>query len=193
MTRGSDYTAHEWELLTTTTELIGFRMLSVSRSGPIGKLRELAALSRCLSPRAIPNQFRRNELVLALLEDIGAHEAGSVLRLSWNDLSGLAMGLATARRHTLRYCEDVAVLLADKTPWAEAEGLKRWLVWLARNIARASGDRWLGLGRRVSDEEAAMLRQIATALHLSPIVAISPTPALDTRDVIRDTGAGGDR
>ncbi len=164
VTRRLDYTSDEWALLTTTPRLIGLKMLTVSRSGPIGKLRELVALSECLTPQAIPERFRRNELALALLED---SEYEALTDFSWSDMSGIARVIAAARQRALPSCEQVAALLMDKTPWAEADGVKRWIFWLATSVARASSDGWLGFGRRVSAEEAALLRQVALSLHLS--------------------------
>lgn len=180
MTRRTDYTSDEWALLETAVELVGLRMLSASRSGPIGKLRELAALSSCFTARTLPSQFKRNELVLSLLADIGLQASEP---LSSGDLRGLPLAIATARRRTLTYCEDVAKLLADKTPWAEADGVKRWLLWVARSVAAASGDGWLGWGRRVNEEEAGMLRQIAAALRISMNAA---APSASDLEAIQD-------
>ncbi len=177
MTRRIDYSSDEWALLTITPELIGLKMLAVSRSGPIGKLRELVALSACLTPESVPARFRRNELVLALLEDSGFQSSTA---LSWGSMNGLATTIATARLRALPSCEKVAALLMDKTPWAEADGVKRWLFWLATSVARASSDGWLGFGRRVSAEEATLLRQIATSLHLSLADPIPSIGHLDT-------------
>ena len=180
MTRRNDYTSDEWALLTNTPELIGLRMLAVSRSGPIGKLRELAALSACLTPQTVPARFRRNELVLALLEDSGDRPSAAV---SWRGMSGVARAIATARLRALPSCESVAALLMDKTPWAEAYGVKRWMFWLATSVARASSDGWLGVGRRVSAKEAALLQQIATSLHLS---MSDPVPSVGDLNLMRN-------
>jgi hypothetical protein len=46
-------------------------------------------------------------------------------------------------------------------------------------VAEASGDRWLGLGRRVNDREANMLDQIATALRISPDLRVPTVAELD--------------
>ena len=164
MTRGTDYTSDEWALLTITPRLIGLRMLAVSRSGPIGKLREFVALSACLTPQTVPARFRRHELVMALLEESDYDISTAFSRSGMNGIGG---AMPAARLRALPSCENVAALLMDKTPWAEADGVKRWMLWLATSVARASRDGWLGLGRRVSAEEAALLRQIATSLHLT--------------------------
>ncbi|HEU4783762.1 MAG TPA: hypothetical protein VFS83_10510 [Ktedonobacterales bacterium] len=184
MTRRTDYTNDEWALLTTTPRLIGLRMLAVSRSGPIGKLRELVALSACLTLQTVPARFRRNELVLALLEE-SDYAVSAAFR--WSGMSGVAGTIAAARLRALPSCENVAALLMDKTPWAEADGLKRWMLWLATSVAKASSDGWLGFGRRVSAEEAALLRQIATSLRLT----VSDTALFTARlDLARATLQG---
>ena len=186
MTRRTDYSSDEWALLTTTPELVGLRMLTVSQSGPIGKLRELVALSACLTLQTVPARFKRNELVLALLEDSGFQTSKA---LSWSGMGGVAGAIATARLWALPSCEKVAALLMDKTPWAEADGLKRWMFWLATSVAKASSDGWLGLGRRISAEEAALLRQVATSLRLTMSDTVPFTGRLD---LARATPEDGD-
>jgi len=176
VTQRTHYTSDEWTMLKIAPELVGFAMMSVSRSGPIGKLRELGALSRCLTPRALPVQFKGNELVRALLQDAHGQAVGPFTHLSRNDPGGLIIAIATLRLRALVCCEQVAALLAAKARWAEADGMKRWLLWIATRVAEASGDRWLGFGRRVSEAEAAVLDQMATALH-SSCVGTAPTAA----------------
>lgn len=176
MSRQVDFTSYEWAQVREMVEFVGLAMLAESRSGPIGKLRELAALSSCLTLRALPIQFKRNELVLAVLEDIRAQPTGPRAYLSRGDLSGLIAGIVVARLNVLDYCERIAVLLAAKSPQSEAEGLKRWLLWIARVVAESSGDRWMGLGHKLSDDEARMLNRIADGLHTSVVAAV-PTAA----------------
>lgn len=180
MSRKADFSSYEWAYLKEAASLVGFGMIAVSKSGPIGKLREFATLSSCLTPNGIPGQFKHNELVVAVLDDIAGRSSGQRPYIfgSWANtgLSGLLVGLAIAQRSMLLQCERVTMLLAAKSPQAEADGVKRWLLWVARAVAEASGDRWLGMGRKVSDEEFTMLNQIADALHIPPVEA-APTPA----------------
>src|SRR6185437_13249560 len=88
VTRGTDYTSDEWALLTITPRLIGLRMLAVSRSGPIGKLREFVALSACLTPQTVPARFRRHELVMALLEESDYDISTAFSRSGMNGIGG---------------------------------------------------------------------------------------------------------
>jgi len=181
VTRRADYTSNEWALLKRAVKLVGFAMLAVSKSGPVGKLREITMLSTCLTQRAVPLQFRRNELVLALLDDPDVQALRPFAYISRGETSSLIAAIATARPRLLTCCERVAVLLAEKTPWAEADGLKRWLLWVARSVAEASGDRWLGLGRKLSDVELQKLNEIATSLQIS---LVAPVPTASELEVM---------
>jgi hypothetical protein len=176
VSRKADFTTSEWAELKQTVELVGFGMLGISRSGPIGKVRELVALSSCLSPGAAPRQFSQNELVVALLEDTREEPIGPASYLFHRDLTGLIVAILIGRLYILTHCERTATLLAATSSQTEAEGLKQWLLWIARTVAEASGDGWLGMGRKVSDEEATMLNEVATALRMS-VVATLPTPS----------------
>lgn len=198
MTHRADYTSDEWALLTKSVETVGLGMLAVSNAGLIGRLRELRALSRCLTRRALPIQFTRNELVLALLEDFDAQEraAGAFQSLSSDNVAGLVAAVVAAHARMLSRCQRVAVLLAAKSPCDEADGLKRWLLWIASCVAEASGDRWFGLGRKVTDEKASMLAEITTALRVSPLARIPTTAELDallgpTPQGSREVSSGG--
>lgn len=181
MTRRADYTSDEWALLTKSVETVGLGMLAVSNAGLIGRLRELRMLSRCVTRRALPIQFSRNELVLALLEDFDAQEraSGPFQSLSSDNVAGLIAAVVAAHIRMLSRCQRVAVLLAAKSPLDEADGLKRWLLWIARCVAEASGDRWFGLGRKVTDEKANMLAEMSAALRISPIARIPSTAELE--------------
>ena len=132
----------------------------------------------------MPIQFTRNELVLALLEDFSeptsdGQESFPLAYLTRGDVAGLIMAVARSRARMLSACEQAGDLLAARTPWAEADGVKRWMLWIARSVAEASGDRWLGLGCRVNDREASMLDQIATALRISPDSRVPTVAELD--------------
>lgn len=184
MTRRADYTRGEWSLLTNAVSTVGLGMLAVSGAGLVGRVRELTTLSKCFSRLAMPIQFTRNELVMALLDDSSAptsdgQESDPLTYLTRGDAAGLILAVVRSRARMLSVCEQVVDLLDDRTPWAEADGMKRWMLWIARSVAEASGDSWLGLGRKVSDEEASMLDQIAAALHISQAERVPTVAELD--------------
>jgi hypothetical protein len=184
VTQRADYTSSEWSLLTSAVVTVGLGMLAVSGAGLVGRVRELTTLSRCFSRLSMPIQFTRNELVMALLEDFSAptsdgQESFPLAYLTRGDVAGLIMAVVRSRARMLSACEQVVDLLDDRTPWAEADGMKRWMLWIARSVAEASGDSWLGLGRKVSDEEASMLDQMAVALHISQAERVPTVAELD--------------
>ena len=180
MSGRADYSSHEWALLKQAAEFIGFGMLAASRSGPIGKLRELVALASCLAPGAAPAQFSQNELVVALLEDAREVPIGPASYLLHRDLIGLIVAIIMGRLRVLNHCERIAILIEARSSETEAEGLKQWLLWIARTVAEASGDNWLGMGQGVSDEEARMLNAVATALRISTVAAIPSSSTVET-------------
>lgn len=78
----ADYTPEEWELLMMAPEMVGIGALSVSRSGPVGKLRGLMAFRACLNERTTPETFRRIHIIQDILEDIRLRARASRLRFS---------------------------------------------------------------------------------------------------------------
>jgi hypothetical protein len=90
------------------------------------------------------------------------------MRLSIRRSGSLDCNYYDSALRLIRCCEHVAALLATKATPTEALGMKRWLLWIARRVAEASGDRLLGLGRKLSDVEVQALTQIAVALQLPP-------------------------
>lgn len=63
---------------------------------------------------------------------------------------------------------DVQVLLARYPDPAEADAFRRSLVDLARNVANASGG-VLGMGKKTSDDEAAVIKMICALLHIADV------------------------
>lgn len=61
--------------------------------------------------------------------------------------------------------EDVASLLASKGE-TDAEGFKRAMLLLGKNIAESSGGGFLGIGSKVSDAEKRALVVVATSLRV---------------------------
>src|SRR5262249_46991211 len=160
-----DFSGDEWAVLTNAVVTAGIRLLVGAPRGPLGELRVAPALSRGLAPPAGPRPVKSHRPVPALLHDPPPRSVAPLSFLLHGGLARLVATVSRAHLHVLTNCERAATLLAVKSPWAEADGVKRWLLWIARGVAEASGDRWLGLGRRVSTEEAGMLAQMSAALH----------------------------
>lgn len=194
MTTRADYTGEEWALLIDAPGMVGLGMLTGSRSGPVGKLREFLALRACLSLRKAPEEVRRNELIMAILAEQPVWNSEVTDPFTGRgSLAPLISALIRARLFMLAHSAIVADLLADKTPYAEAQEIKRWLMWIARRVAGASGDRWLGTGHKISDREAALLDRLATSLRITTIVEALPPvePALDAPHSAQDQRSDG--
>ena len=131
------------------------------------------ALASCFTHRAVPFQFQRNELVMTLLEAVDRRPLRRSAYRSRGNVNKWAVATADARRRMITSCERVVDVLAAKAPNAEADGVKRWLLWIATTVAQASGSQWVGMGQMVRDEEFSMLNQLTATLDISDV---APTP-----------------
>lgn len=179
VTAKADYTDAEWKLLLSAMAMVGFSMMAVSRSGTIGKLWELAMLHDCLLPDRVPAQFRHNELVMALVRDFHSPAPATIAPMDTIEQTPATSGAAAAPRTAIACCELVAQILASKTPVLEADGYKRWLMWIARSVAEAPGQGLLHHRRAMSREEEELLQMISTALHVSLFPPVPTASDLD--------------
>lgn len=200
MTGIAEYTGDEWALLTGAPEIVGFGMLAMSGSGPVGKLREFLALRACLQLRGVPADLRQYQIIRAVLAGVHAaiHGPRTFLSAGGNPADLLAT-LIAPRPYMLEYSERIATLLEHTAPHDEADGFKRWLMWIARRVSAASGAGWLGTGTKMSDDENGVLNQLAESLHLVTAADVAATVEADTlphmrtepaNTVIIDSGDG---
>ena len=163
----AEYTADEWALLTGAPEIVGFGMLAVSRSGLMGKVREFLALRACLRFRGVPPDLRRYQLIRAALSGvhISIHGPRALLSTGGAPFELLTTFMAPLP-YMLDYSERIATLLEHTAPRDEADGFKRWLMWIAQRVAGASGAGWLGTGTKMSESENGTLNLLAESLHL---------------------------
>lgn len=197
----AEYTADEWALLTGAPEIVGFGMLAVSGSGPLGKLREFLALRACLRLRGVPADLRRHQIIRAVLA--GTHTTIHGPRALFSP-GGTPIELLTTfiapLPYMLTYSERIAALLEHTATRDEAEGFKRWLMWIARRVASASGAGWLGTGTKMSDTENGTLNLLAESLHLvtpageATVVEAEAWPSKrdEPANTIDESGTGGD-
>ena len=171
MTTQADYTVQEWALLTETPTIVGLGMLVAAQSGPMGKVREVLAFCSCLRRETGLAIERRDHLISAILEEQPLRHRALIAPLfSDGDPIPLLNAILTARLHMTEHCEKVADVLADRTPYPEAQEFKRWLMWLARRIAQAGGGGWLGRRATITDTEERMLDQLAVSLGIVTVV-----------------------
>jgi hypothetical protein len=155
MSKKADYTAEEWELLLSAPFVVPLAVVAASPSGPIGLVKEGAAVASKLGELARQGSSG-NELIDALVSE--TRERRSLPRMPSSDADSIkASAVGSARK--------VAELLQAKSP-TEAEQVKHWLYDLANRTAEASREGgFLGFGGvQVSDAEKAVLGEIAGAL-----------------------------
>lgn len=173
MTTRANYTDQEWTLLVDAPMIVGLGMgmLVTSQSGMVGKAREILAYRSCLRRETALAIERRNHLVSAILDEQPSRRRALTAPLfSYGDPIPLLGAMFTARLHMVEYCEKVADVLADRTPYTEAQEFKRWLIWIARRIAQAGGGGWLGRTATITDAEERMLDRLAVSLRIVTIV-----------------------
>ncbi len=194
MTGIAEYTGDEWALLAGAPEIVGWGMLAVSGSGPVGKLREFLALRACLQLRGVPADLRQYQIIRAVLAGTHTviHGPGALFAPGGNPV-GLLATLVAPLPYMLEYSERIATLLEHTAPRDEAEGFKRWLMWIARRVAGASGAGWLGSGTKMSTSESGMLNLLAESLHLVTAADAATTVEAEAWPDMRGESANRER
>ena len=150
MTSRSDFKPHEWQLLINSPHLI-YSLLAggadeVTRS-------EATAMHKFLEGYQTGNPLIQDVLASQPKGGGGGAEAAQP--------TGVSTGSA------LQQLEQVGTLLGQKLSQGEADEFRNFLLTLGRKVAEASSEKFLGLGKKVSDEEARALDSIASALKMS--------------------------
>ena len=158
MSKQTDYTPQEWKALATAPMLAGLVVTVSDLSGPLGTLKEALAVAKGVAETA---ESTSSEILKALAEGIRAQG-------SRPDMPDLPKDQEGARAALIDACKQAAAVVAQKSP-AEAEEYKRWLVLMAKKTAEAAKEGgFLGIGgTRVSEWEAAAIKELSTALGVS--------------------------
>jgi hypothetical protein len=175
VTTRARFTDAEWAQLVGAPIVVGASMMAASKSGLIGKVGEFFRLYRSLKTRRVPPEFEQHELVTALRRQLRALSVSPLSASTRTEFSRARGDAAAARQLMLAECKQVAVLLAAKTPPDEADGVKRWLMWIARNVAGTTGHVWSGAEKTPNDLRIGALEQLAHALR-TPAMPIVPAP-----------------
>jgi hypothetical protein len=163
MAKKADFTAEEWQLILTMPQVASLYLALASPSNPLGLAQEMVA-----STKGIVEALKSssgNELIDAVAADM-REKAEKRERLepplkTSNDLNEM-------KAQCLQACRDVVALLSQKAP-ADAQAYKQWVYQAAQNSANAAKEGGIfGIGgERVSEAEAAALKEIAMALDIS--------------------------
>jgi hypothetical protein len=151
----ADFSAEEWDVFRKAPTLAGLMVMWASPSGPLGVMKESAALAQSLRE---PDGAARTELLRALQADLQDHY--TVYKLEAADPDAV-------RSEALGELRKLAAILRVKASEEEAAEVKEWVLRAARRVAVAARERTvLGFGGvAVSREEETALALIEVALR----------------------------
>jgi hypothetical protein len=162
MAKKADFTSEEWQRILSLPQVAALYLALASPSGPIGLVQEMMASTKGILEALKASSG--NELIDAVAADM-REKAEKRERLEPplkpdNDPNEM-------KAQCLQACRDVAALLSQKAP-ADAEQYKQWVYQSAQNSANAAKEGgFFGIGgERVTEAEAAALKEIALALGI---------------------------
>jgi len=159
MATKADFTTEEWNQIQRAPFMVGLAVVAASPSGPFGVVKELFAVGKMLGE--VKAHGSSNELIKALVADI---EAGAKDLSAPAELKGKTPD--QVRSYGIESVRQVAALVEKKAKPEEAQGFKQWLVTVAQKVAEAAKEGgFLGFGgTQVSEQEAATIKELSTAL-----------------------------
>ena len=159
MATKADFTAEEWSQVQRAPFMAGLAVVAASPSGPFGVVKELFAVGKMLGE--VKTQGTSNDLIKALVADI---EAGAKDLSAPAEMKGKTPD--QVKSYAVESVRQVAALIDKKTKPEEAQGFKQWLVSVAQKVAEAAKEGgFLGFGgTQVSEQEAATIKELSTAL-----------------------------
>jgi hypothetical protein len=165
MSSKANYTAEEWELLSSAPFVVGASLIVVEPSGLWGILKEIFSAFMATGTGKV--QFHDNELIQAIFADTHQRQAPE----SVSSYAKLSQEVRRQQMQTdaLAHCRKVNHVLAQKALPQETLEYKAWLLAVAKHVAGADKeDGFLGLtGRRISEAELEYLHTIAEALGIA--------------------------
>ena len=160
MVSKSDFSPAEWKKLVQSPLLAGFAISAADPSGFFAHLKEAFAEAKLLGEaNASADGALRKSIASELLTSGGRADAREAIRT-------IAAGASPEQmaKRAIEALKEVGVILDAKAP-QEAAATKNWLSQIARTVAEASGDGFMGFGGvQVSEVEKATIEDIRTAL-----------------------------
>jgi hypothetical protein len=158
MATKADFTADEWNQIRRAPFMAGLAVVAASPSGPFGVIKEMFAVGKMLAE--VKTQGASNELVKALVSDL---ETGAREQSAPAELQGKSPD--QVRSYAIESLRQVTALIEKKAK-PEAQGFNQWLVSVAQKVSEAAKEGgFLGFGgTQVSEQEAATIKELSTAL-----------------------------
>lgn len=158
MSTQADYTAEEWNLITSGPVIAGTTIV-VADPAFFGAMKELAAIAQAIIASGQTSQVE-------LIQAIAAAGTGGQ-KYKTPDLPK-DQGTDGAMKVLIAECRRAVKLVKEKSP-DEAKDYAQYLVYIARITAESSKEGgFLGIGAtRVSEQETAAIDRLADALGVS--------------------------
>jgi hypothetical protein len=106
--------------------------------------------------------------VKALLQAFHAKTSSPLSASAHTEIIRAYEGVAAARQFMLAQRRQGAAVLRAKSPQAEADGVTRWLMWIATSVASPAADGTVGAEPPISGAGVQALEQLAVALDAPP-------------------------
>ena len=147
-----DFTDKEWDLVADAPFLAGIST-SMADYTVTAYQKEFVVLTRAYDEAK--KSYQGNQLIQAILAERTLHDSDDI------DTNSMTS------EDFLERISEIARIVDQKSPADEALEFKLFLYEIATKVAMASGEGFLGFGKKVSDKEAAYLERLKGTLAIS--------------------------
>ena len=157
MATKADFTAEEWNQIRRAPFMAGLAVVAASPSGPFGVVKEMFAVGKMLAE--VKTQGSSNDLIKALVADLETTREQSAPA----ELQGKKPD--QVRSYAIESLRHVTALIEKKAK-PDSQGFNQWLISVAQKVSEAAKEGgFLGFGgTQVSEQEAATIKELSTAL-----------------------------
>ena len=161
MATKGDFTTDEWNQIRRAPFMAGLAVVAASPSGPFGLIKEMFAVGKMVAE--VKTQGASNDLVKALVSEL---ETGAREQSAPAELQGKTPD--QVKSFAIESLGQIAALIEKKAKPDEVQGFNQWVVAVAQKVAEAAKEGgFLGFGgTQVSDQEAATIKELSTALGI---------------------------
>lgn len=165
-----NYTESEWEIISSTPQLVGVAMAGAGSSGLVGSTKEMFASAR--SMMAARTEYVGNALIQSIMPDTSdPKKAMSDAKAQREIVMGRlkSSGIKSSedlQSFILQDCEKAIGILEQKESQETVKGYKQMVLEMAEKVANAAkeGD-FLGFGgKRFSEKEQKLFAQLKNKL-----------------------------
>jgi hypothetical protein len=152
MAKKADFSDNEWDILADAPYLAGMGT-SMADYTVTAYSKEMIILTKAYEEAK--EHYAGNALIQAILAERSFHDSDDV------DINNLTSD------DFLKKIDEIARIVEKKSPAEECLEFKLFLYEIAMKVAKASGEGFLGLGKKVSDKESDYLGRLKETLAIS--------------------------